>query len=238
MSLARASLCGLLLLALGCTLTLPFDEITGGPARGGPPPTAHWRFDQDTGAVIRESNGRLDGAFGDEGSGRWTANGRRGGGMDFPFESSVEIPGLADARFPLRATVALWARVTKVDGDGTYLFYAGNGEDESAEMTVAVESSGVLFERTAGDVRYSSSPPVPANAWVLVVVGWDIPANKTALLVREDGKEPSAVVRGDLPPGFALDEPAFVFLASPDGTLDDVRYWDRLLTDDELRALD
>ncbi|MCW5831874.1 MAG: hypothetical protein KIS78_05410 [Labilithrix sp.] len=221
----------------GCVLTLPFDELTG----GGPRPTSYYPLDETAGATVPDVVGPNPGvleADGDE-LPAWTTAGKRGGAVDFPDDGWIEVPNLSEAKFPARGTIAFWVKLrARAGSDVTALFLAIE-PDDVAPLGVYVAPGGVYFEREGrgGDKRESHSEGAPLDTWLLVAAGWDVDADETVLLVRPEGRAPFPIQRGGFPSGFALEAPT-VILSAAMGTLDEVRYYDRLLTDEELKVLD
>jgi hypothetical protein len=134
--------------------------------------------------------------------------------------------------------VALWVKIRALPAEDVATLFVADEPDDTAPLGLYFTDTGLYFERAAaGQSVESLSEGALFDTWILVAIGWDIPQNETVLFARPDGRAAFPLQRGPLPPGFALKSPAFIVTA-PLGTLDEVRFFDRLLTTEELTALD
>ncbi len=222
---------------VSCVATLPFDELTG----GAPKATSHYGFEEGSGAVAGDGSGRHPALLeGQDAFPQWTQAGKRGGALDFPPDDGwLFIPSLSQSSFPPRATLAVWVHVRSLSETEETDLFAIEEDDDVPLLSVALTSRAVVFERfsPSGDRRESSTPPIEPGTWALVVAGWDVPANRTLLYVRIDGRAAYPAQTGELPPGFAPKSP-YLVVAAANGTLDELRFHDRLLSEIELASLD
>lgn len=221
----------------GCVATLPFDELTG----GAPKAAAHYGFEEGSGTVASDGSGRHPALLeGEEAFPQWTQAGKRGGALDFPPDDGwLFIPSLSESSFPPRATLAVWVRVRSLSETEETDVFGIEEDDDVPLLSVWLTSRAVVFERfsPSGDRRESITPPIEPGAWALVVAGWDVPANRALLYVRVDGRAAYPTQTGELPPDFAPKSP-YLVAAAANGTLDELRFYDRLLSDSELSSLD
>jgi hypothetical protein len=230
-------------IAIACTVTLPFDELTDGTPR----PIAHYAFEEGSGLTPRDGVGANHAVFGDEFGNlpRWTREGRRGGAVDFAREDGwLEAPTLADANFPLRATYAAWVRFPALDDDDSDLLEVDD-DTETEERTpiyLGVANSGVYLTfhegpTNAGEERTLVAPPIAVGNWTFIAAGWDIPAKKAFIYVRPEGEAARPLVTGDLPPAFAIRAGYLIFMAGG-GRLDEVKIFDLPLVANQLDTVE
>jgi hypothetical protein len=266
--------------AAGCTLTLPFDTLTGGPApsdagdsvadsaatdapepmpeAGGPPvPTSLYSFEEGSGVSVGDTFKKHVGVLeAVNGSPIWTTQGKRGGALDFGRQPGwVNIPTLSSEQLPRVGTLALWLKIRSFPVDDYAPIFAfddvrgpGPDTDDFRPLATYIGQDLISFEAAvaAGKADAGGStdplteadlPSVPLGSWVLVAVAWDIGAGKGRLFVRPEGHDPAAPAPVLFPPGFKTILPEFN-LQTFDGILDEVRFYDRVLTDAELAAID
>lgn len=227
-----------------CTLTLPFDELTD--RTGGPLPKLHFKLDETTGDTAVDALGsKTLASVIDEREGApqdWWVPARRGNGLSCRDLRVLGIEALSSSSFPQRATFAFWTKISEppAQNDANDLLLVS--EVDTVPMAVYETLTSISFDRSTGEeddeVVKSSKVAIPGlDVWILVVVGWDIGAGQTLLYRRVDGQPESQLQRGDFPPGFTITNP-FLELQAANGILDDVKFWDRLLTAEELEELD
>lgn len=222
----------------GCTLTLPLDEVSGGV----PKPSSSYSFEEQTGTVVGDSFGRRPATFyGEPKLPIWTRAGKRGGGVEFGDDGWLGIPALAGPTFPASGTLAFWVKLTAFPAtaseDDELDLFTVEEADESAPIYAMVNAKGEIeLQAYAGeDERTVVSPPIRLGAWHLVAFGWDAPRRLSMLSVRAEGA--AAFVRaGELPPAFKLTSPDVTVVASK-GAIDEMRFWDRMLSASELALL-
>jgi hypothetical protein len=251
MSSRRASLLAVFLLPplfLSCVAILPFDELSDGPLR----PQGHLRLDETSGGIAYDAFTLHPGVIGTElKAPLWApGRGRRGGGLEFPdADGWLRFASLSSgprSRFPLRATLAFWLKTRsfgRVEDELATLFYAEDPRDPSNEfddatpMALFMAESEIVFELAGTDEIAIETSGVPLDRWVLFGVGWDIPGDTAFLYVRPEGEPAHAIVRGKLPPGFSVESADFNVSGSR-GMLDDIRYYDRMLTEKDLSEVE
>lgn len=188
----------------------------------------YWPLDEGTGLLAADSSGNnhhatlLNGA-------RWTT-GLRGGGIAFALGGEhLDVPTLYDDAFPASGTLSLWTY-------GTYTS-SGNGpifeNYDRTRMHLFLRKNGnVLQVAFQGETDYAfhRSLPPPANKWSHLVVVWDSQALRGALYV--DG----AAFEGTITPGWRPSAQRFRF-GDWDGTIDEIRLWNRPLSAEEVRRI-
>lgn len=232
-----------------CTATLPFDELTG--SYSGPAPKLHFALDETRGGTAVDARGGKTLASIETPSGKDWVPARRGNGLATEGDNFLTIESLSGSRFPERGTFAFWSKIDAipVTSDGaeadllTALEYVS--EDEQRFPLLVYENKDTFFFRRTFQVAdddggIDSKFPNPGlGKWVLVVVGWDVANDRTIFYVRGDDTPGIRVnvQTGGFPPSFALGKPA-IFIGASGGIIDDVKYWDRLLTNEEIQKLD
>jgi hypothetical protein len=239
----RARMLVLAALVAGCTVTLPFDELTDGAPR----PIGHYSFEEGSGLSARDAVGSNNLIFGDENGKlpQWTREGKRGGGLEFASDDGwLEAPTLAEAKFPQRATYTAWVRFPALGDEESDLLEVDDDTDteERTPIYLGAAKDGVFLTfhegpTNAGDERIISAPPIAAGAWAFIAAGWDIPAKQAFLYVRPEGEPAKPLVTGELPPAFTIRAGYLIFMAGG-GRLDEVRIFDRPLVVNQLDTLE
>lgn len=225
-----------------------------------PTPTSQWSFEEGSGDQVADTFRLHPGVLHNDGPpAGWTTGGKRGGGLDFgPVGDAwmaVSSLGGSAAAFPKEGTVAMWVNARTLGTEGPELFVVddprGKNNEQHAPFGVYYNKELVTFElqapfppdasaETFEDESFYSSAnaePIPVKTWGLVIVGWSTVTRKATLMVHIEGKEPTAVKTADFPPGWDLKAPTVAFGAL-DAVLDEIRFYDRLLTEAEMAAID
>jgi hypothetical protein len=191
---------------------------------------------------------------------KWTSGGKRGGALEFAAADTppwMEVPSLESDAFPQEATVALWVKVRSFMKEGVQLFTADDGYGpgpnvELAPISIYLNADIVTLELAApfppdagiaviqDDSAFFESTSVPSfepGTWALVVLGWSTSQNVARALIRPDGKPGAMTKPVGFPKGFVLKKPTFS-VSCFDGVLDEVRYYNRLLSEAEMAAID
>jgi hypothetical protein len=229
--------------SLGCTAVLPFDELSG----KAPKPSSEYHFDAPSGTTAIDAiGGRPAQLLGDPTPPAFVPNGKRGGGLDFTAGGWMEIPALSASSFPQQGTIAMWIFIRKLpspEDEWIEFFIADEpGPTETVEaaapmVTYVTQTGQLFFDRgREPDARRISGPVISINQWHFLAVGWDIPRAAAVMVVRPGGGAAS-LAHGDFPPGFALKNPDFI-VSAWGGAMDELRYFDRMLTDTELAQLE
>lgn len=206
-------------------------------ANGGPDTNtalvAHWRFDQTGGNVAEDESGQHPIRL----TGHAWGPGRADGAVEFAGRGSGDVSVSLDF-LTNDLTVAVWARPT---GDGSLL-------SQTAPAGPWVPDGKALFIRNGRlcfDVGWvgavESSQAVPVGQWTHLAMTWSHTDGRVTLYVNgaTDGPRPlrpRAPVAGEVVRvGFT----ATNFPAAPyfQGALDDLRLYQRRLTDAEVAAL-
>ncbi|HLF71355.1 MAG TPA: LamG-like jellyroll fold domain-containing protein [Dehalococcoidia bacterium] len=207
-------------------------------------PIAHWKFDDGSGTLAADSSGNGFNAALVNGP-TWTT-GRFGGALNFDGNNDrVNLPYQAlDGRS--NATVSLWVRTTK---GTTQSFFSGANSGNDNEFLLYQQSrTQVNFStgESANSYVWWSVTNLANNAWRHVVIVRDASADKVTLYV--DGVSVSTqdtpvssltIASGGLVLGQEQDSVGGGFSASQAfrGQMDDVRIYDRVLSQQQIAAL-
>ncbi|MCX5683055.1 MAG: LamG domain-containing protein [Planctomycetota bacterium] len=218
----------------------------GGVHPGGAAPLAAgdlkgcWTFDEGSGETVKNAaglnNGKLMGGLG------WT-EGKRGKAVAFNGKGYVLVESAAYLNAP-QYTFAAWVKL-KDTSDYQYIVWRGGPEfpepKESRSLDVWVTNAGTLsgildYQKAGGDrAQISGSAKVADNQWHLVACVY----SGKALRFYVDGKKDAEV---ELAGPLAKSEFPLWIGARPGevaatGVIDEVRFFDRALTAEEVAAL-
>jgi hypothetical protein len=205
-------------------------------------PIAHWTFDEADGLVASSLtgtnyNGRL------RGNPVWApTQGKLKGALQFNgVRDSIEIATSADANFPDRITLALWARANP---GPTNLTLAAKGTAWHLQWRPASREIqfALLGPATTGADKLKSSivsakAPLADAQWHHLAASYD----GSRLTVYIDGKEAGSVAAtgpialNNLP--LTLGSMHGIPASPWSGALDDARLYNRALTPDEIKSI-
>src|SRR5262249_32500661 len=160
---------------------------------------------------------------------------KRGGAFSFSTQDGwISFSSLSGDAFIKKGTFAAWVNVHQFAEEGSDVFSieqaaADNGDDYDVITVWFAPNAVVLSSQVLGGPETKvEAPAVPLDTWALVVVEWDIDAKKVILSLRRDGQPFIKPLVSSLAPDFILTRPIITGLCEG-GTLDEVRFWDRLL---------
>jgi len=245
-TLAMVGIVGLVaagLLAAGCSAPASKAEGVG---HGGAAPSAAgnlrgcWTFDEGAGAVVGNNAGANKGRI--VGNLKWT-EGKRGKAIAFDGKGYVLIdsaPYLSATQY----TFAAWVKL-KDTGDYQYIVWRGGPafpeDKECRNIDLWLQTDGTLsgildYEGAGGNrLQISGSTKVADDRWHLVICTSDGKAIRFYVDGKKDaeGKLDGPLAKNDFPLWIGA-RPADV---AATGIIDDVRFFDRALTDQEVARL-
>ena len=188
---------------------------------------AHWTLDETTGTSVPDALGRNPGTV--KGQGTWVP-GHVGGALGFDGASThVEVPASASLALGDVFTFAAWVNLDDVSGDRWIIAY---GE------TFEVKLNGRWPQIYVANGFLNIKETVPASQWTHLAVSFD---NGTVAwffdgepgTYREGSVGGSATAgNGPVMIGTTLTKKNFA-----KGAIDDVRVWNRVLTNEEIAEL-
>ncbi|NCC22878.1 MAG: hypothetical protein EOM26_10525 [Alphaproteobacteria bacterium] len=204
------------------------DGVIAGPAEGG-----WWKFDETTGTVASDSSGNVnDGAL-NGGPGRVT--GFAGGALQFDgTDDYVDIaagPNIAGNSF----TISAWIKLDSSGMEQTILSHGSAGPGTA--LLFGIDDTGHLFA-SFGGARLTGPGVFGTGTWYNVALSYDSAANERTLYVN--GTQTASDDPGGDFTGTGLLQIGRNALGAPnffDGTIDDLRIFDQILSDDLLDAI-
>jgi hypothetical protein len=199
-----------------------------------PAPVAAWAFDEGMGSVARDSFG---GNHGTVAGAAWTRSGRNGGALVFDgLDDVVTVPDSASLRLSAGMTVSAWVKPASLSGwrsvagkeapsSHAYALYANNGSQQPTGL-VSVDSA---------EVPVNCQQQLPLDAWSHIGVTFD--GTTLRFFVNGSSAGTRAVSGNILQTSGALRIGGnSVFGEWFHGTIDDLRVYDRALSDAEIQA--
>jgi len=201
----------------------------------------HWRFDETTGTTAFDAEGTADGTL--TNGPNWDPLGQLNGCLSFDgVDDRVDV-GNFSVGSSLGITIAFWMRLNDLNDPESRMVSKASGTSSSEHdwMVSMIDNDDLRFRlKTNGtsSTLASSGVNVSANTWYHVAASYDGSNMQLFLdgtLIASMGKtgipaaSAAAVAIGNQPAG-AGDRPF-------DGKLDDVRVYDRGLTQAEVQAI-
>ena len=211
-------------------------------------PIAHWKLDDGSGSTAIDSEGTHDGTV----SGASWASGQDAGALN--FDGSNDFANLTsdeelDDLFVGGATFMAWIRPTGwgESGFGRIVDKAGNVSGARDGWSVSLQSSDGslgLVQGFTGDYGYWDTPPgsITLNDWQHLAVVYDASSTANDPLIYLDGvlqtvsenRAPAGSLRSDASFDLTLGNYALATSRTFDGDIDDVRVYDRMLSQAEI----
>lgn len=197
-------------------------------------PIAHWKLDEGTGLVARDSVGGHHAAL--IGPVTWTSAGQLDGAVRFASGASVRAPHHAALTPTAALTIAAWTYLDRATAAGTY---------EIVSKENAAATAGYYFEQESGDLWFGSGASyatagvsLTPRMWHHVAVTFADAANEVVFFV--DGVERrratfASSISGSTGEFTIGNQPSFNYFWN--GFLDDVRLYDAALTPAEIAVL-
>ena len=205
------------------------NEITSGTDYNGL--IHHWKLDETAGATIVDTVSGLNGTWTD-GSGNSVAQETIAAptGTGLTFDGSDDVVTIANFYPPSAGTISFWVRYDDIAGEHR-IFGAHN------DFVLMFYHLTARFNADVGLTGNVTSNPQVANTWYHTVLTYDAGGNVSRLYI--DGAFISTdTSMGSIPAGpLTLRLGDSVSGDNLDGRLDDVRVYDRILSDAEILEL-
>jgi len=197
-----------------------------------------WKLDETSGLTAADSS-----LFGNDGiltSGEWT-NGVVGGALEFDgTEGYVSVPSSSSLQLTSALTIAGWIKANSWDSGNDVDPIARKGEGNPNNYQLAVVDGRATFYLDGGeadDDGFVGNTPLNTDQWYHIAATWD----GVAVRIYVDGvvdNDPSDS-RGD---AIGTDTRPFYLGGRSgadlfDGTLDDIRLYNRALSEAEIKSL-
>jgi len=200
-----------------------------------PPPAtsglvAHWTFDEGSGPDALDSANGFDGTL--AGGALWTTMGQKAGALIFDGLDDTVVIGPAFDPAP-QGTVTLWV---KPDPDGSNFRILGG--DDAWEVLVEGDDQPSNHLFAAGLSHLDALTAIPAGSWTHLAFTYDSGTGSQEIYVDGVLDNTSGSTANDDPGSFTLT--IGTRTGSTDfyrGVLDEVRIYDRVLTQVEVAAL-
>jgi hypothetical protein len=217
----------------------------GGPSCGSPGPTsgllAYYPFDEGMGNAVHDcSNNHFDGAFIRQADGGSWTPGKKGGAIRVDAPNGCVDLGVQAQLQPQSMTVTAWINIASLPpmGASGYVIGQAANADVAGWRIGARYTNAVGFELTTAGMSYLVDTPAPApGTWHHVAMAFK-PNDKLEIFV--DGT--STKVQNALPPITFVAVSIRIGCRSDDanyfsGMIDELRIYDRVLTQAEITAL-
>ena len=212
----------------------------------------HWKLDENSGTTAADSsdnsnNGTLTNMAGDE----WTS-GTVDGALDFDgYNDYIAVPH-ADEFLADNGTVALWFNGDNVSSTDGLLSKDSSDYDTGGHLTIRINSSQVQVRLQSTSNSYSiSSGTLQDDTWYHVALSWGSAGMKLYMNGTEVDTDAYTGGLGTSSGGIGNYEPMALgacnwgsdnLVMTPiqdffDGTIDDVRFYSRALSDAEIATL-
>ena len=199
-------------------------------------PVAHWLLDELSGTQAADvSSGALHGAV--QGGAQWTGGVWNGALSLDGIDDLVVMQAVPALDLATRLTLSLWIRPSSLDGNRSLI-----SKDGVFELDLSHAGAGSYSLRLDNLRRGAGTTLLDAGSWHHVAVTWDGStvryyhqglADGTATFVGSLPANSKDLGLGGRPADFAAGLPRFLF----EGLLDDVRIYDRALSDAEILAV-
>jgi hypothetical protein len=203
---------------------------------------AHWKFDEGSGGIATDSAGTNDGTL--INGPAWT-DGQIGGALDFNgVDDYVDIGSIAGTD-PLALagsnfTIVCWIRPALTGNDYQRIVDKSNDHDGMNGYIVYVHTDGKLSVGVNLNSFWSNSSVITANTWQQIAVTAD-GSNYRLYVDGETVSGSFAAGSYDSPPAVTTNMRIGAWNHAPDrrfnGAIDDVRIYDRALSDTEVQQL-
>lgn len=238
-----------------------FEDDGSGPANDGAPPSdapandasssdvveedapldpsliGFWTFDEAVGTTSADKTGKGRDAILQDGASFAPTAGVRGGAVSLGSGMSVIISQLSSPAFPTTGSFSIWFRwrtmeatvqqgiVDTYNDTRTHLFFRHSNQAPSGEMQIA-------FQPQAAPYVWVDTFTVPQDTWTHVVVTWSESAGRAAAFMNGQLLKDAAYSAP-----FAPTEQFMRLGNNFDGWLDEMRLYDRALSEVEALAI-
>ena len=197
-------------------------------------PLAHWKLDDTSGSTALDSIGSHDG---DVSGANWTSSGKMDGALQFDGSNDVvEVPHDDSLSLGPEFTITAWVRNDSPSIAGSYRIISKETDGDNDSYWVSFQGN-TLWAGIGGDFFFAS-PFLQPGTWYHVAVSFDDANNEVKIYV--DGlKDQTYETKASLTPN---DDPLLIGANWEkskfwDGLLDDVRIYNRVLSDSEVTDL-
>ena len=199
-------------------------------------PIAHYKLDDGSGTVVTDSQSGFNGT---RSGATWAAIGRIGGGLTFNGTTDyVEIPNNSQFQVTNALSITGWVRAVAWSSGADVSTILRKGDTTPMNWALSVTNGRVEFVLDHYDAStYTGNTTLSLNTWVHVAGTWD----GTNARIYVNGVADASALAKAAPIGT---DTRAVYLGGrigstdiTEGTLDDVRFYNRPLTPGEIAAL-
>lgn len=203
-------------------------------------PVAHWRLDDGSGTIALDSSGKNDGTLENGADAGWTANGKVKGALDFDgTDDLIDIDNPASLQITGAMSLAAWVKIDSFASNGRIVDKQGNRNHRGWSLNIESLGDKGAFQIAEGPSSckiVNTNRSLPAGEWVHLVGVYE---PGVSLKIYVNGSLDNTVTSGV--PGSQYNSPINVMIgARPDslchfdGMIDDVRIYNRVLSDSEI----
>lgn len=211
---------------------------------------AHWKFDENTGTSTADASGNANNGTLTNGP-TWVA-GRIGSAIDFDAVDDVVAAGSGASLDNLAAiTITAWIRADSIGEGGNpgRIVHKGTGTSATNGWQFVTQGSNTIafaVDHATTDLnRVGPANAITFGAWRHVAVTWTGSATATDVKLYVDGVEVSSYATSTNGSGArSSDASSSAFIGNDntgvrtfDGAIDDVRIYNRVITNAELQAI-
>lgn len=199
----------------------------------------YWAFDEGGGTTARDSSPKGNHGVLRNGP-TWTSDGKRGGALAFDgAQQHVEVLTLQNESFPVSGTLSLWLRAPFADVANRPIFdgYADDRDHLYIRQTSAGPAKVQFAAQAAAGSAAVASVDVSASTWVHLVMAWDTQARRLTVYVDGVLAAERALPTGWAPRGQRVNFAHADCCGAIQGTLDEIRLYDRALSAEEIAAI-
>jgi hypothetical protein len=195
----------------------------------------HWPFDEGSGTTAVDVVGGANAVLPDDGA-TWTSAGAIGGAVLLSApQNPIAVSKWAGSNFPLTGTVTVWVKSHFILNDTASrgIFDNWNGTRNHWYVRRANGSDQLVLQCAlqVANMPYAfvKNTPVDPDVWQLVAIGW----SPSSAFCYVHG----TLDEGPVTPGSAPSDQLFTIGHHFDGSMDDLRLYDYLLTYQDLAKL-
>lgn len=197
---------------------------------------AYWTFDHGATTLQRDETNRYD--MNTTGGTIDPTGGIRGGAIVFAGGNTAQVTGLSGVSFPKKGTLSFWFKHNFPDADTTtqglfddwddqrsHLFFRRIGSDAPGRIQVALQP-----KVTSSSYAWAYGFDTQKGVWTHAILAWDSMAKTAALYVDGVARKVGGFGSGET---FDPTEQQFRLSDGWIGAIDDVRLYDRVLSEPE-----
>lgn len=193
----------------------------------------HWELDEGSGTTIADSTGNGNDAVFDEGTPVWS-DGVRGGALE--FDGSNDIDSASSVALPNTGSVSLWYYFPAVPTSKQQLLDGGSLWDVWADSDGRIYCG---FGRNDGSSTPIQSPAstIQAGRWMHLVANYDVSTGGFELYINAELVDSGTTTMSSIPAGTIYGASSFGNANRMVGKLDDIRIYERMLTQKDVNEL-